>query len=107
MTTVERVAGDFIIEARLLAEAFTLPENDIKELMRNGAIASRCEAGVGEDAGRWRLTFRHGERVCRFVVDEAGAVLKRTTFPVKARPTEPAPDDGATGTTPSDEGIIE
>lgn len=100
MTIVERKAGDFVVEARLLADSFTLSENEIKALMRNGAIASRCEAGVDEDAGRWRLTFRHGECACRFIVDEAGAVLKRTTFPVKARPMEFSPDNDAAGATP-------
>ncbi len=82
MTAVERKAADFVVDAALLADAFALSQDDIKARMRDGAITSRCEAGVDDDAGRWRLTFHHGDRACRFIVDEAGNVLKRVTFPI-------------------------
>ena len=36
-------------------------------------------------AGRWRLTFRHAGRACRFTVDEAGTILSASRFPVRAR----------------------
>ena len=90
MTAVERVADDFIVDARLLAEAFNLTEAEIRVRMRDGVITSRCETGVDEDAGRWRLTFHHGDRACRLIVDEAGNVLQRATFPIKPRPQAPA-----------------
>ena len=86
VTAVERNAGDFVIEAALLAEAFGLTEAEVRARMRDGAITSRCETGVDEDAGRWRLTFHHGDRACRFVVDEAGTILNRATFPIRVRP---------------------
>lgn len=89
MTAVERAAGDFVIEARLLAEAFDLTEDEIRQRMRDGGITSRCEVGLDEDAGRWRLTFHHGDRACRFIVDGAGTVLKTVTFPIKSRPQTP------------------
>ncbi len=85
MTSVERTAGDFVIDARLLAEAFNLTEDEIRVRMREGSITSLCEAGVDEDAGSWRLTFYHGDRACRFIVDSECTVRKRTTFPVKSR----------------------
>lgn len=92
MTTVERKAGDFIIDAALLADAFGLSQDEVKARMRAGRITSRCEAGVDDDAGRWRLTFLHGDRACRFIVDEAGNVLTRATFPVRTKAQErPAP----------------
>ncbi len=84
MTLVERNAGDFVIDVALLAGAFNLTEDEIRRRMRNGAITSRCETGVDEDEGRWRLTFYHGNRACRFIVDAAGNVLKSTTFPTRA-----------------------
>jgi hypothetical protein len=71
MTAVERKAEDFVIDATLLAEAFGLSQDEIKARMRNGAITSRCEACVDEDAGLWRFTFHRGDRACRFIVDEA------------------------------------
>lgn len=89
MTAVERKAGDFVIDAALLVDAFGLPQEEIKSRMRNGAITSRCEKGVDEDTGRWRLTFQHEGRACRFTVDDAGTVLKRTTFPVETGPQKP------------------
>jgi hypothetical protein len=95
---VERKDGDFVVDAALLADAFGLSEGEIKARMRDGAITSRCETGVGEDAGRWRLTFHHGDRACRFIVDESGKVLKRVSFPIKAGPHDPASGQGETGT---------
>lgn len=85
MTSIERKAEDFVIDAALLAEAFGLSQSEIKTRMRNGTITSRCETGVDEDAGRWRLTFHHGDRACRFVVDPAGNVVARSTFPSRTR----------------------
>lgn len=97
MTTVERKAGDFVIDAALLANAFGLPQEEIKVRMRAGVITSRCEAGTAEDAGRWRLTFHHGGRACRFIVDEAGNILTRATFPVRTGPQNPRAPRGETG----------
>ncbi|MGB2893816.1 MAG: DUF6522 family protein [Albidovulum sp.] len=100
MTAVERKAADFVVDAALLADAFALSQDDIKARMRDGAITSRCEAGVDDDAGRWRLTFHHGDRACRFIVDEAGNVLKRVTFPIKAGPRDHAAGHGDAGAIP-------
>jgi hypothetical protein len=98
MTSVERKAGDFVIDAALLADAFRLSQDEIKARMRKGAITSRCEAGVDEDAGRWRLTFQHGNRACRFIVDEEGIVLQKATFLIKPRQRNPAARLGDIGT---------
>lgn len=86
MTSVERRAEDFVIDAALLTDAFGLSQEEIKARMRAGIITSRCEAGVDADAGRWRLTFHHGDRACRFIVDDGGNILKRATFPIKTGP---------------------
>jgi hypothetical protein len=97
MTTVERNAGDFVIDAMLLADAFGLSQDQIKARMRAGTITSRCEAGTDEDAGHWRLTFHHGNRACRFIVDEAGSILTRATFPIRTRPQNRGPKRERTG----------
>jgi len=83
MTAVERNSEGFVIDASLLADAFGLSQEEIQARMRAGTITSRCEAGVDEDAGRWRLTFHHGSRACRFIVDAGGHILNRATFPVR------------------------
>jgi hypothetical protein len=100
MTTVDRKDEGFVIDAALLADAFGLSQEDIKARMRDGAITSRCEAGIDEDTGRWRLTFHHGSRACRFIVDGEGAVLTRETFPIRTRPLKPTAQQAETGPGP-------
>lgn len=36
---------------------------ETQDLMRDGRITSRCEAGIDNDAGCWRPTFYHGARL--------------------------------------------
>jgi hypothetical protein len=85
MTQVERDGSGFVVPATLLAQAFKLTEDRIRQAMRDGSLTSICEAGVDADAGRWRLTFRHAGRACRFTVDEAGTILSTSRFPVRVR----------------------
>lgn len=98
MTTVERRAEDFVIDASLLADTFGLSQDEIRARMRAETITSRCEEGVDEDAGRWRLTFYYGDRACRLIVDAAGKVLTRANFP--ARTGRPNPAAGQDETRP-------
>ena len=86
MTRVERDGAGFVVSAELLADAFGLTEDRIRQAMRDGSLTSTCEAGVDADAGRWRLTFRHADRACRFTVDDTGTILSRARFPIRARP---------------------
>ena len=81
--TIERNGDDFVVHADLLADAFGLSETDIREGMRAKRITSQSETGVGDDEGRWRLTFFYQDRAVRFIVDEHGEVLKRAGFPVR------------------------
>lgn len=85
MTVVTFEAGEFLIEARVLADGFGPVEAKILALMRDVSITSRCKAGSGEDGGRWRLTFLLHDRACRIVIDETGGVLRQANFPVKYR----------------------
>jgi hypothetical protein len=86
MKRIERDGEGFVIPADLLAEAFRMTEDDVRIAMRDGTLTSRCEAGEGEDAGRWRLTFRHADRACRFTLDATGAILTRSRFPMQSPP---------------------
>lgn len=85
MTQVERDGEAFVVPATMLAKAFGMTEDEARKAMRDGALTSICEAGVGADAGRWRLTFRLANRACRYTLDEAGTILSTSRFPVRAR----------------------
>ncbi|NNU79938.1 hypothetical protein HMH01_05745 [Halovulum dunhuangense] len=85
MSGIERQGDGFVVDATLLAEAFGLKASEVRTRMRDGRIVSRCETGMDQDAGRWRLSFYHEGRACRFTVDEAGTILKRSTFDAPAR----------------------
>lgn len=70
-----------VVDVCLIANAFDLDPVEIQNLMRAEKITSRCERGVGKDAGRWRLTFWYAQRVLRLTVDENGAILSQVCFP--------------------------
>jgi hypothetical protein len=78
--------GAIQVDAKVIADGLGSTPSDVQERMRRGEITGVCESGVGEDAGRFRLTFRAGPRRLRLVIDEAGNVLRRSTvnFPVGA-----------------------
>lgn len=78
------------VDAALLGEALGVPPSDVMRLMREGAITSLFERGEGEDAGRMRLTFFHGSRRFRLVVDETGAILQRSSVDYGDKPLPPA-----------------
>jgi len=80
VTNVEIGDEGFVVDAATVAKAFGLSPPEIQPMMRSGVITSRCEKGVDEDAGRWRLTFFHAGRAVRLTVDEAGKLLTRSTF---------------------------
>src|SRR6056297_537744 len=90
MSEVQRSGDQFIVDVQLLSAAFDLPTDEIRSRMREGWITSLCEAGSGEDEGRWRLTFRHDDCAFRLTVDRNGTVLGKSTFQVAAR----KPDNG-------------
>lgn len=69
----------FVVDAAILAEAFDLTLEETRRRMRGGQIVTRSETGQGEDAGRWRLTFRHADRALRLVVDDSGEILEKST----------------------------
>lgn len=89
MSSVERSGDDFIVDAAILARAFGLEPEEVRAMMRDGRITSRCEAGMDEDAGRWRLSFFHAGRICRLTVDGSGEILKQSTFAIPRGGREP------------------
>ncbi len=75
----------FTVDAVVIAAGFALDPARVPEMLRAGQITSRCEKGIDEDAGRFRLTFYHGPRALRLIVDAQGVILKRARFPVADR----------------------
>ncbi len=85
MTTVELGGNGFVVEAESIAEAFGISATSVQELMRSGAITSRCEKGEGEDEGRWRLTFFYNNRAFRLTLDEAAKIISNARFDAARR----------------------
>ena len=69
------VRGDeATIEAGHLAAKLGLSVDRLRAEMRRGIIYGVVERGVGEDAGRLRLTFRHRARSWTVVVEADGTL---------------------------------
>jgi hypothetical protein len=77
---VEFKNGFVEIDASVIAEGFGIAAPLLREQMRAGRIKSRSERGIGDDSGRYRLTFFSEHRRFRLVVDEAGAIIQRSTL---------------------------
>jgi len=87
---VRRDADGFDVDAELIGEGLKLAPADVVRLLREGGITSRVERGVGEDDGRWRLTFFHESARFRLIVDEDGLVLSRSRVAYDGAPLPPA-----------------
>lgn len=61
--------GDFIIDAELLAQKFSVQPGLFRRHLRTGFVSSSVETGIGADEGCRRLSVRYGNRVWRAVVD--------------------------------------
>ncbi len=69
--------GGVTVDAALVAEGLRLRPDAVPSMLRDGSITCRFERGTGEDDGRVRLTFWHGNLRFRVIVDGAGQVLQR------------------------------
>ncbi|WP_445500673.1 DUF6522 family protein [Microvirga sp. G4-2] len=86
MPEIEIQDGTIQVDASVLGEGLGVEPSCVPELLRSGAITSRCERGIGEDEGRFRLTFFHAGRRLRLVVEAAGRILQRSTIDFGDRP---------------------
>jgi hypothetical protein len=80
MPAIEIHDGAFQIDASVLGQGLGLEPSEVPELLRSGAITSRCEKGIEEDEGRYRLTFFHNNRRMRVIVDATGIILQRSSI---------------------------
>ena len=86
MTGVEFEDNGLEIDAGIVARGLGIDAARVQPLIRSGEITSRHERGVGEDAGRSRLTFFLGNRRFRLVVDESGRVIENSAIDFRERP---------------------
>jgi hypothetical protein len=75
--------GAVQIDAAIVAEGLGLAPSLLQEAMRAGRITSLAERGVDADCGRHRLTFFSEHRRFRVVVDETGAIIRRSTSAIR------------------------
>lgn len=69
--------GGATVDAALVAEGLRLRADAVPSMVRDGSITCCFERGTGEDDGRFRLTFWHGNLRFRVVLNAAGQVLQR------------------------------
>lgn len=70
-------SGDATVDAQVVAEGLALDPEDVPAMVRDGEITCAFERGMDADEGRFRLTFWHGTRRFRVVVDTEGRILQR------------------------------
>ncbi len=70
--------GAFLVEASLLSGLFDVEPSLVPALMRSSEITCRCERGLDEHQGEYRLTFFYKGRRARMRVDDSGHVLHRS-----------------------------
>lgn len=75
---VERDGDGFVVSAEVIGAALNIAPADVPGLLAAGKIKVLQEEGVGDDEGRWRLSFSYLQRRLRLVVDEAGVILTRS-----------------------------
>ncbi|HKN28827.1 MAG TPA: DUF6522 family protein [Roseiarcus sp.] len=86
MPLLEFEQGSIQVDATVVAEGLGIAPAVLLERMRDGRITSLCEKGVDTDSGRFRLTFFFENRRFRLVVDEGGAILKRSAIDFGGKP---------------------
>ena len=77
--------GQATVDALDLGPLLDVPPAQVPALMREGEITSQFATGVGEDAGRFRLTFYYNQKRLRLTCLDDGTVLSSSTTPVGKR----------------------
>ena len=85
MSGVEFEQGAVRIDASIIAAGFAIAPALVQHLMHEGQITSLYERGLDRDAGTFRITFFHGRRRLRLVVDASGNVIDRSVTNIGRR----------------------
>ena len=73
---VEIHGDDVTVEATYLATRLGLSIDRLRTEMRRGIVYGVVERGIGEDAGRLRLTFRYRTRAWTAVIQRDGTLIE-------------------------------
>jgi hypothetical protein len=79
VTMIEFEEDTIRVDVTIVAKGIGIDPSLVLERMREGKLTSRCERGIEEDAGRYRLTFFSDNRRFRLIVDDQGNVVQRST----------------------------
>lgn len=90
MSTITLDDGTFDLDAALIAADLGLDCPGVLEAMRLRRLTAMCERGVDEDAGRYRVTFCHGNTRLRLIVDASGRIVQRSVTRVHPLPGQAA-----------------
>jgi hypothetical protein len=71
---------DVEIPLEWVAHLLGLPPEGAQVALRAGILTSVLEKGEGRDAGRMRLTFFHGTRRARIILDADGRPVQRSAI---------------------------
>jgi hypothetical protein len=74
-TSIHWTEGAVEVDATLVARGLNLPIEQFMAEMRRGIVHSTSERGIGEDEGRFRLTFRYRDRAFRLIATTAGEIV--------------------------------
>ena len=77
------------VDATVIAEGMGVQPQEVLDRLRSGTITTRCEKGMDEDDGRYRLTFLSQSRRLQLIVDVSGKILKRGVIDFGAHPLPP------------------
>lgn len=69
------------VDASLVARELGMDPGEFRARVAAGEITRLSERGIGEDLGRFRFTFCHGQRRVCFETDTAGRVLAASGRP--------------------------
>lgn len=78
-------AGNVSVDVTLIADDLGLAPAEVLERLRVGGLTAKCEQGIGDDAGRLRLTFYHDSRRLRLIIDRTGRILERSAQQLRRR----------------------
>jgi hypothetical protein len=73
--------GEVTVEASYLATRLGLSVDRLQAEMRRGIVYGVVERGVGEDAGRLRVTFCYRARVWTAVIQPDGSLNETPSLP--------------------------
>lgn len=75
-----------VVDARLIGDLLTIPEDQVSSRIQKGTITTLCEKGIDEHDGGFRLSFFHRNRRAQIEVDCEGQVSNRTVIDFGDRP---------------------